>query len=231
MKILNLSAHFHMRRLGGEAIFLAREITAERNIMLPLRVLLPMRGGEGELPTYISESKEISKRQALDCLLSSAYGKPWTLGPRLGLKGEQMFDNWLAPLLGGVLIGLSASVMLLFKGRITGISGIFYGMTFDRDNNFQWRFAFISGLLISGFVLAPIFPQKLSGQIDSEIWTLAVAGLLVGYGTRLGGGCTSGHGVCGLSRLSLRSLVATFTFMAAGILAVSLFRWFGVLPV
>ena len=133
--------------------------------------------------------------------------------------------EYLMPLLGGALIGLAASLMLYLNGRVTGISGIIYGATIaTKKDDISWRWFFISGMLLGGFILKVTNPETFSGILPTANWTLVVAGLLVGFGPVLGSGCTSGHGVCGISRLSPRSLVATLTFMAAGILAVVLFR-------
>jgi len=139
-------------------------------------------------------------------------------------KGDAMTE-YIMPLLGGALIGLAASLMLFLNGRVTGISGIIYGATIAPEKGeISWRWCFISGMLLGGFILKVISPQAFAGILPTANWTLVVAGILVGFGTVLGSGCTSGHGVCGISRLSPRSLVATLTFMAAGIFAVVLFR-------
>ncbi len=133
--------------------------------------------------------------------------------------------EYIMPLLGGALIGLAASLMLYLNGRVTGISGIIYGATISlKKGDVSWRWFFISGMLLGGFVLKLFNPEAFGGPLPTANWTLVVAGFLVGFGTVLGSGCTSGHGVCGVSRFSSRSLVATITFMAAGILAVVLFR-------
>ena len=133
------------------------------------------------------------------------------------------------PLLGGALIGVAASLMLYWNGRVTGISGIIYGATIaPKKGDVSWRWFFISGMLLGGFILNLFNPQAFAGRLPTANWTLVVAGLLVGFGTVLGSGCTSGHGVCGISRLSPRSLIATITFMVAGILAVVLFRSMGI---
>jgi uncharacterized membrane protein YedE/YeeE len=125
---------------------------------------------------------------------------------------------------GGLLVGLSAAVLLLFNGRIAGISGIVGGLLQrPRAGDFAWRIAFTAGL-IAAPVLYQLVAQLPESRIDAEPGMLIVAGLLVGFGTRLGSGCTSGHGVCGLSRRSPRSLVATLTFMAAGFLTVFALR-------
>ncbi len=122
-------------------------------------------------------------------------------------------------LAGGALIGLAAAMMLLFNGRIAGISGILGGVFTPRHGDVGWRVAFLGGLLSGGLLLALAWPSALAGTLDRSVAALAVAGLLVGFGTRMGSGCTSGHGVCGLSRFSPRSAVATVTFMAAGVAA------------
>ena len=130
----------------------------------------------------------------------------------------------LTALSGGLLIGLSAAVLLLFNGRIAGISGIVGGLLQRyKAGDFAWRMAFVLGL-----VLAPslyrVFGELPESQIDAGSATLVLAGLRVGFGSRLGSGCTSGHGVCGLSRRSPRSMVATATFMATGFITVYLIR-------
>jgi uncharacterized membrane protein YedE/YeeE len=121
---------------------------------------------------------------------------------------------------GGLLIGLSAALMLLFSGRIAGISGIFRGVLEPKSGDFGWRAAFVGGLLAGGAVLVAFAPEMFTVTIDRSFWAVGAAGLLVGFGTRLGNGCTSGHGVCGLSRLSARSMVATVSFMATGAITV-----------
>ena len=133
------------------------------------------------------------------------------------------------PLLGGVLIGSAVSLMLYLNGRVTGVSGIIYGATVNpTQGDKAWRWYFISGMLIGGFILKFLKPEAFSGDLPTQDWTLVVAGLLVGFGTVLGSGCTSGHGVCGTSRLSPRSLAATITFILAGVLSILLFRKLGV---
>ncbi len=132
------------------------------------------------------------------------------------------FTPW-ASLAGGMLIGLSAAVFVLFNGRIAGISGILGGLLEWPKGDVAWRVAFLAGLigapLLYGAVLT--LPEV---RIDADFPTLIIAGLLVGVGTRYGSGCTSGHGVCGLSRMSPRSLVATVAFMLAGFATVFVVR-------
>lgn len=132
------------------------------------------------------------------------------------------FTPWSA-LLGGVLIGVAASMLLLLNGRVAGISGIVGGLLRPRRGDAGWRIAFVAGLIGAPLVYG-LFTALPPVRVDASYGALAVAGLLVGVGTRYGSGCTSGHGVCGLSRLSLRSLVATATFMAAGFATVFVAR-------
>lgn len=128
-----------------------------------------------------------------------------------------------AALAGGALIGLAAAILVLCNGRIAGISGVLGGLLRPSAEGVGWRLAFLAGLLAAPIVyaLAAALPRP---QIDAGWATLVAAGLLVGLGTRYGAGCTSGHGVCGLSRLSLRSLVATLAFMGAGFATVYVVR-------
>jgi len=121
---------------------------------------------------------------------------------------------------GGALIGLAASIVLVGHGRIAGISGT-VGRAFDPDGGRGFRLAFLAGLVAAGLVAAIAWPQAL-GHAVRGLPTLALAGLLVGIGTTLGNGCTSGHGVCGISRGSPRSLVAVGTFMVTGAITVAL---------
>ncbi len=125
-----------------------------------------------------------------------------------------------ASAIGGILIGLSAAMMLLFNGRIAGISGIVRGVIQPSEGDFAWRAAFVGGLVAGGAVLAALVPAMFQVTVDRSWVALIAAGVLVGFGTRLGNGCTSGHGVCGLSRFSARSLVATVSFMGAGAVTV-----------
>lgn len=132
------------------------------------------------------------------------------------------FTPWPA-LAGGVSIGLAAAAFVLLNGRIAGISGILGGLLRPARGDVAWRVAFLAGL--AGAPLAyGLFAALPDARIDAGFPALAAAGLLVGLGTRYGAGCTSGHGVCGLSRLSPRSLVATLSFMAAGFVTVYAIR-------
>lgn len=131
------------------------------------------------------------------------------------------FTPWTA-LAGGLLIGLSVALMIVLLGRVTGISGIVTGL--QQVNGRSWRIAFIAGLLTAPLLWQLMIPLP-QVQMPNNTAVVIVAGLLVGFGTRLGSGCTSGHGVCGLSRLSLRSLAATLTFIASGAMTVFLMRY------
>lgn len=132
------------------------------------------------------------------------------------------FTPW-ASLAGGLLLGLAAAAFVLLNGRILGISGIVGGLLRPQPGDTAWRVAFVLGMLAAPFVwqLAAALPEA---RVDAGWGTLIVAGLLVGAGTRWGSGCTSGHGVCGLSRLSPRSLAATLAFMGAGFATVFVVR-------
>jgi uncharacterized membrane protein YedE/YeeE len=126
-------------------------------------------------------------------------------------------------LAGGILIGLASVWLLAANGRIAGISGILHGLFAQPPSDRPWRIAFIAGLVAAGFIWHAFVPGVDSSLKINPAW-MALAGFLVGLGTRVGGGCTSGHGVCGLGRLSLRSLVAVMVFMACGMLAVYIMR-------
>jgi uncharacterized membrane protein YedE/YeeE len=119
----------------------------------------------------------------------------------------------ITALAGGALIGLAAAMFVLFNGRIAGISGIVGGLLRPKAGDVSWRLAFVIGLLAAPVVYA-LYAQLPASEIAASDGLVVIAGLLVGIGTRYGAGCTSGHGVCGLSRFSARSVVATLTFMA-----------------
>jgi len=131
----------------------------------------------------------------------------------------------LSGLLGGALIGLAAAMLMLLTGRIAGISGIFGGLLQPETTDRNWRLAFIAGL-----IAAPLIASVLTGAalpspgMPSSMILIVLAGLLVGFGSRMGGGCTSGHGVCGIARLSARSLIATAVFMIAAFITVAIVR-------
>lgn len=133
-----------------------------------------------------------------------------------------IFTPWSA-LAGGALIGIAAGMFVLLNGRIAGISGIIGGLLRPARGDVAWRMAFIGGLIVAPLVYA-LMATLPALQIDAGYGALIAAGLLVGIGTRYGSGCTSGHGVCGLSRLSPRSLAATAAFMAAGFVTVFVIR-------
>jgi uncharacterized membrane protein YedE/YeeE len=126
----------------------------------------------------------------------------------------------IASTIGGVLIGLAAAGLLMFHGRIAGISGIAGGIFRRQSGDSAWRVMFLAGLLVAGLGWSFFFPQDYLVEIDRSIWALAIAGLAVGIGTQIGSGCTSGHGVCGIGRLSKRSMVATISFMTTAALTV-----------
>ena len=128
------------------------------------------------------------------------------------------FTPWSA-LAGGALIGAAAAMLVLLNGRIAGISGILGGLLSPRPGDVLWRVAFLLGLVVAP-LLCVLWRPVPTIRVDADYGVLAIAGLLVGLGTRYASGCTSGHGVCGLSRLSPRSLVATLAFIVAGFLSV-----------
>jgi uncharacterized membrane protein YedE/YeeE len=135
------------------------------------------------------------------------------------------FTPW-ASLLGGLILGLASAIFILFNGRILGISGILGGLMSPRKGDIGWRVFFFLGMAAAPAVFSWLAPPDLvpTPRIDTGDGLIVLAGLLVGLGTRYGSGCTSGHGVCGLSRLSLRSLVATLAFMGAGFATVFVTR-------
>ena len=139
-----------------------------------------------------------------------------------------MFIDWNAftpwhALMGGALVGTAAALFVLLNGRIAGISGVLGGLLRPVKGDVAWRAAFVIGLIVAPLIYV-LFGSPPKPRIDADFGALVLAGLLVGVGTRYGAGCTSGHGVCGLSRLSPRSLVATVAFMAAGFATVFAIR-------
>lgn len=127
-------------------------------------------------------------------------------------------------LIGGALIGLSAVLLMMFNGRIAGISGVFSGSLFADGTERTWRLAFLLGLIAGPVAYQIIFRATPPFELTAGWPLIIIGGLLVGFGTRLGSGCTSGHGVCGLSRLSPRAFAAVGMFMAAGMLTATLVR-------
>jgi uncharacterized membrane protein YedE/YeeE len=126
--------------------------------------------------------------------------------------------------IGGALIGLSAVLLMAFTGRIAGIAGITGGLLSPRTDDRGWRLAFIAGLIAAPLAAALLGHAVAMPKMPGSFVTIAVAGLLVGFGTRLGNGCTSGHGICGIARLSPRSIAATVVFIVAAIIVVALTR-------
>lgn len=135
------------------------------------------------------------------------------------------FTPWPS-LAGGLILGLASAMFILMNGRILGISGILGGLLRIQPGEVAWRLTFLLGMVAAPLVLSLVLPTGFieAPRIEAGYGAIAIAGLLVGFGTRYGSGCTSGHGVCGLSRLSLRSLVSTLTFMAFGFLVVYVLR-------
>ncbi len=123
-------------------------------------------------------------------------------------------------LIGGAMIGLAAAAMWWLLGRLAGVSNILGSAITLRWNDMSWRLAFLAGLFLSGLVAIWLVPGKVRFDLQASYTQVIVAGVLVGFGTQLGGGCTSGHGICGVSRLSKRSIAATLVFMGAGMAAV-----------
>ena len=135
------------------------------------------------------------------------------------------FTPWTS-LMGGLLLGVSSALFILLNGRVLGISGILGGLIPPKSGDSAWRISFFLGMIASPFLFSLLAPSGLAfpPRIDAGYGLIILSGLLVGIGTRYGSGCTSGHGVCGLSRLSPRSLVATLIFMSVGFLVVYLVR-------
>lgn len=131
----------------------------------------------------------------------------------------------MVQVLGGVIIGLAATMMLLFTGRVTGISGIVGGVLNSKTTDKGWRLLFLIGLISGGLVLKVLQPELFTVISSATPSDYVIAGFLVGFGTLLGNGCTSGHGVCGISRFSPRSIIATVTFIFSGIISVVVFRF------
>ena len=135
-----------------------------------------------------------------------------------------MIENFtpVSGLIGGLLIGLAATLLLLLNGRLSGISGIVGGLLVSKSSDAGWRLAFVAGLLVGALAYMLATGGALLLEMQAPLPVLVAAGLLVGFGTRLGSGCTSGHGICGIARLSRRSIVATSVFFVVAILTVFL---------
>ncbi|MCK5889439.1 MAG: YeeE/YedE family protein [Methylococcales bacterium] len=125
---------------------------------------------------------------------------------------------------GGILIGLSVTIMLFFNGRITGVSGIIAGLLAPKTGEWLWRLIFLIGMISGSTLFVYLYPETFTPRAGFPTPLLVIGGLLVGFGTRLGNGCTSGHGICGIARLSLRSIVATVIFMLSGAVTVFITR-------
>lgn len=138
-----------------------------------------------------------------------------------------MINDILMPLLGGIFIGLAAATLLLFKGRIAGICGIVFSLIEAKEPNKHWRVAFVLSLIFGSYLAHLIFSTPIPAAPTESTQQIIIAGLILGAGSYLANGCTSGHGVCGIGRGSIRSLTATITFMFTGIVTVTLLRTFG----
>lgn len=130
----------------------------------------------------------------------------------------------VSALIGGALIGLSASILLLFTGRMAGVSGIMEGVLSNAGRERIWRLLFLLGLIIGAFLYQLGNPSFFTPREGYPVWLLIAGGILVGFGTRMGRGCTSGHGICGIANFSIRSIYATLIFMATGIATVYVLR-------
>ena len=134
--------------------------------------------------------------------------------------------EWQMPLTGGLLIGLSSSLLLWGIGRISGISGIVGTAITSKPAENGWRYAWLAGLFLGAIVYLKTKPELFAHEFNFSTARLMISGLLIGFGTRLGSGCTSGHGVCGLARLSMRSFASVMIFMGAGMITVYLAKFF-----
>lgn len=134
-----------------------------------------------------------------------------------------LWETYSASILGGALLGLAAGLVLLLHGRVAGVSGMVGSLFEERTHESGWRALFLVGLVLGGFALSRFDPGMVP-QVTLPTWIMLLAGFAVGFGARLGGGCTSGHGLCGSTLLNLKSILATVTFMAAGAAVVYLVR-------
>ena len=135
-------------------------------------------------------------------------------------------NSILLPILGGSLLGIAATIMLLFNGRVTGISGIVALSLTKPNKDNLWRWIFLAGMILGGAFMNFVSPQLFINLTERSNGLVVVAGFLVGFGTIMGSGCTSGHGICGVSRLSVRSILATSIFMLSGFFIVQVVRLF-----
>lgn len=135
-------------------------------------------------------------------------------------------NSAILSLFGGGLIGIAVTLMLLFNGRVTGISGILASSFSKPSKDGLWRWVFLAGMIAGGVLMHSLRPDFFINLTGRSLTMVAVAGLLVGYGTAMGHGCTSGHGICGISRFSIRSIVATITFILFGFFSVQILRYF-----
>lgn len=140
------------------------------------------------------------------------------------MNPELLNPTILLAVIGGVFIGAATAIFLIFNGRVTGISGILNTFLSFKFGERLWRGAFLVGLILGGFLLAQITPNFFANTTGRSPLVLITAGLFVGYGTVLGSGCTSGHGICGISRFSVRSIVATIVFIGAGMITATVFK-------
>ena len=139
---------------------------------------------------------------------------------------ENQIQSWIPAVIGGLLIGTAAGILLLFSGNVLGMSGIISKTIINPVKEFRhgWRWEFLLGLFSGGSIILILKPEQFENTLITSNFILIISGLLVGFGTKLGGGCTSGHGVCGVSRLSKRSLIATILFLLTGILTATFLR-------
>lgn len=135
-------------------------------------------------------------------------------------------SEYLLALIGGGLIGLSSILLLLTHGRIAGISGMVKGSLINKQSDWGWRISFLVGLILMGLLISIQQPQTFDVSKHLNYWTMGLSGLLIGIGTYIGNGCTSGHGICGASRLSIRSILATVTFIFTGMVSVWIMKNF-----
>lgn len=135
------------------------------------------------------------------------------------------FPSWIRAAVGGVMIGTAAALLFALNGRIAGVSGVLGTLVLDRPTGeAPWRVLFLAGLVLGALLMGLLRPDVATSTLQTGWPGMIVAGLVVGFGTRMGSGCTSGHGVCGMARLSRRSIIATLTFMAAGFVTVFVLR-------